>query len=150
MFHHLRLGERLALAFGAMLALMLLSAGFTLTELHRGQAQIASLTVEQAECVALAREWRENIVVNSQRALAIGLSADASLAPHFAEQIKAVTERTSVIQKRYAELETTPEGRALQDRLAAVRKRYLAQRDTLLKARGNAERGRPRARPSSA
>ncbi len=98
------------------------------------------MVVEQAERLALAREWKENIAVNSQRALAMGLSSDASLGGHFAEKIKAVTERTTAIQKRYAEIETTPEGRAGQDELADVRKRYLVQREALFEARGDAAR----------
>ena len=48
--------------------------------------------------------------------------------------------RTTEIQKRYAEIETTPEGRAGQDKLADVRKRYLAQRETLFKRGGDAAR----------
>jgi methyl-accepting chemotaxis protein len=140
MFTSLRLGERLALSFGLVIALMGITLAFTLTQTSRAQAQIDEVVVEQAERLALAREWKENIAVNSQRALASGLSADETLGGHFAETIKATTARTSVIQKRYAEIETTPEGLAGQDKLAEVRKRYLAQRDALFKARGDAAR----------
>ena len=140
MFSSLRLGERLALAFGIVIALMGATLAFTLTETFRAQARIDEMVVVQAERLALAREWKENIAVNSQRAIAMGLSSDATLGAHFAEKIKAVTERTTAIQKRYAEIETTPEGRAGQDKLADVRKRYLAQRETLFKARGDAAR----------
>ena len=94
----------------------------------------------QAERLALAREWNENIAVNLQRAIAMACPATPRSACHFAEKIKAVTVRTTEIQKRYAEIETTPEGRAGQDKLADVRKRYLAQRETLFKARGDAAR----------
>ena len=140
MFTSLRLGERLALAFGIVIALMGVTLAFTLTETFRAQARIDEMVLVQAERLALAREWKENIAVNSQRAIAMGLSSDAALGGHFAEKIKAVSERTTVIQKRYAEIETTPEGRAGQDRMADVRKRYLAQRETLFKARGDAAR----------
>ena len=37
-----------------------------------------------------------------------GPVSDAALGGHFAEKIKAVTVRTTEIQKRYAEIETTP------------------------------------------
>jgi methyl-accepting chemotaxis protein len=122
MFTSLRLGERLALSFGLVIALMGITLAFTLTQTSRAQAQIDEVVVEQAERLALAREWKENIAVNSQRAIASGLSADETLGGHFAEVIKATTARTSVIQKRYAEIETTPEGKAGQDKLAEVRK----------------------------
>ncbi len=140
MFSSLRLGERLALAFGIVIALMGVTLAFTLTETFHAQARIDEMVLVQAERLALAREWKENIAVNSQRAIAMGLSSDATLGAHFAEKIKAVTERTTAIQKRYAEIETTPEGRAGQDKLADVRKRYLAQRETLFKARRDAAR----------
>ena len=140
MFTSLRLGERLALAFGIVIALMGVTLAFTLTETFHAQARIDEMVLVQAERLALAREWKENIAVNSQRAIAMGLSSDAALGGHFAEKIKAVTVRTTEIQKRYAEIETTPQGRAGQDKLADVRKRYLAQRETLFKARGDAAR----------
>jgi methyl-accepting chemotaxis protein len=60
--------------------------------------------------IALANEWHENIGVNSQRALAIGMSGDTSLAEYFAPAMKKITERTSEIQKRYQALEETTEG----------------------------------------
>ena len=140
MFTSLRLGERLALAFGIVIALMGVTLAFTLTETFHAQARIDEMVLVQAERLALAREWKENIAVNSQRAIAMGLSSDAELGTHFADAIKAVTVRTTEVQKRYAEIETTPEGRAGQDRMADVRKRYLAQRETLFKARGDAAR----------
>ncbi|MFT3956376.1 MAG: methyl-accepting chemotaxis protein [Piscinibacter sp.] len=140
MFTSLRIGERLALVFGIVIALMGVILAFTLVQTFSAQSRIDEMVVEQAERLALAREWKENIAVNSQRALAMGLSSDASLGGHFADKIKAVTARTTEIQKRYAEIETTPEGRAGQDKLADVRQRYLAQREALFKARGDAAR----------
>jgi methyl-accepting chemotaxis protein len=140
MFQHLRLAERLAFGFGIVIALMAVTLAFILFETRQAQQHIDALVVEQSERLALAREWKENIAVNSQRAIAIGLSSDDSLSRHFAEGMQAVTTRTTALQKRFAEIETTPEGREHQDRLADVRKRYLAQREALLKARGDPAR----------
>jgi methyl-accepting chemotaxis protein len=140
MFQHLRLAERLAFGFGIVIALMAVTLAFILFETRQAQHHIDALVVEQSERLALAREWKENIAVNSQRAIAIGLSSDESLSRHFAEGMQAVTTRTTALQKRFAEIETTPEGREHQDRLADVRKRYLAQREALLKARGDPAR----------
>ncbi|MDT7838473.1 methyl-accepting chemotaxis protein [Aquabacterium sp. OR-4] len=137
---HWRIGQRLALAYGLIVALLLAVTAVTLPQLASTQAATHSLVTEQAERLALANEWREAIATNSQRALALGLSADESLKEHFADKIKATSARTSEVQKRYAELETTPEGRAGQERLAEVRKRYLATRDEMLAARGDASK----------
>ncbi|MEK8051273.1 methyl-accepting chemotaxis protein [Ideonella sp. DXS22W] len=135
--NHWRIGQRVALAYGLVLAVLLAVIAVTLPQLASTEASIRNLVTEQAERLALAQEWREAIATNSQRALALGLSADDGLKAHFEDKIKATSARTTEVQKRYAELETTPEGRAGQERLADVRKRYLATRERLLAARGN-------------
>ncbi|MFZ2987529.1 methyl-accepting chemotaxis protein [Ideonella sp.] len=137
LLNRLRIGERLALGYGAVIALMLLVLGLTLLNLSQVRKATDTMLGEQAERMALAREWRENITINSQRALAIGLSSDESLSGHFDTNMKAITARTTVLQKRFIELETTDEGKVALDKLADVRKRYLEARDTLLKARGD-------------
>ncbi|MEY2893851.1 MAG: methyl-accepting chemotaxis sensory transducer [Pseudomonadota bacterium] len=138
LFNRLRIGERLALGYGAITAVLLLVLGLTLSHLNQIESLNTEMISVQAERLALAREWRENIIVNSQRAMAIGLSLDTHLGEHFGEAVKATTARTSEIQKRYAEIETTDAGRAGSDKLAEVRKRYLVARETLFKAQGDA------------
>ena len=79
-FNSLRIGTRLALGYGAVILLMFVMLGVTLVRLSQAERLTDSMLAEQSERLSLAREWRENIAVNSQRALAIGLSADESLA----------------------------------------------------------------------
>uniref|UniRef100_UPI0035C01FA4 methyl-accepting chemotaxis protein n=1 Tax=Ideonella livida TaxID=2707176 RepID=UPI0035C01FA4 len=135
---NLRLGERLALAYGAVVALLLALLGVMVVQAGQVRATTEALVGEQAERLALAREWRQNILVNSQRALALGMGATPEMKNFFEAEMKSVTARTSVIQKRFAELETTPEGLAVQARLTEVRQRYLAARGKLM---GAAEQG---------
>lgn len=114
-------------------------AGLPFRQLQKVQADSHLLLNEQAERLALAQEWRENILVNSQRALAIGVTGDERLASFFKDVVKAATTRTSDIQKRYAEMETSAEGQQLQARLGEARKRYLTERDAVMKAQGEAD-----------
>jgi methyl-accepting chemotaxis protein len=130
----LRIGARMALGFGVVVALMLVVLGAVLALIGRAERANDELVGAQAERLALAHEWHQNIQVNSQRALAIGLTRDAALDEVFGERMKTVSARTSEIQKRYAELETTEGGRAGLEALAVVRQRYLDQRKALLAA----------------
>ncbi len=131
-----RIATRMTLSFGLVIAVMVMAMVWNLHGLQDVQQQARSLTQEQAERMALANEWRENIKVNSTRAVAVALSRNPRVGAEFEPLMKAVTERTSVIQKRYAELETSPDGLAVQADLAEVRTRYLQARGALLDAAG--------------
>jgi methyl-accepting chemotaxis protein len=133
----LRIGPRLAIGYGAVIALMGVILVITLVNLGQVQSATTSLLGEQAERLSLAREWRQNIIVNAARSVAVGLSADASMRGHMDADMKAVTARTTAIQKRFTELESTPEGREALDKLAEERKRYLALREQLFQAHGD-------------
>ncbi|WP_198321015.1 HAMP domain-containing protein, partial [Azohydromonas aeria] len=130
---NLNIGTRLALGFAGIVGLIAVLAVTAFLQLGRAQEETRALTGLQAERLQLAGEWRENIVLNSQRTLAVVYSADKSLGAHFAEDMKRVTERTTVIQKRFAEIETTPEAVAIIERLGQARAQYLSQREGLLK-----------------
>ena len=131
---HWRIGRRLSLAFGVVVALTVVSAAFSQIRLLEIQAQAHELTAGQAERTALAYRWRQYIAVNSSRSATAALMTDATLAEPLLAKIKATSAETTVLQKRFQAIETTPEGVALQDKLAEVRQRYLAARETMNKA----------------
>ena len=131
---HLNIGTRLALSFAGIVFLIVALAATAFWQLGQAQDQTRELTGLQAERERLATEWRENIVLNSQRLLAMVHSSDKSVAALFTDDMKKVTARTTEIQKRFAEIENTPEARAITERLAQVRTQYLQQRDGLLKS----------------
>jgi methyl-accepting chemotaxis protein len=134
LFSKLRIGSRLGLAFAIVVTLTVLSAGFGQVQLLQVRNLASELTSEQAERLALAFRWREDNSVNSGRALVIGMMSDAVLAESLSVKMKATSAEITTIQKRFAEIETTPQGRQLQAKIAEVRTRYLAQRDAMLKA----------------
>ena len=132
---NLSIGTRLALSFAGSVALIALLALTAFIELSSAQREAEELTGSQRERLELATEWRENILMNSQRTLAIGYSADKTLAGRFADDMKKLVARTSEIQKRFAEIETAPEAVAIMDKLAKARTVYLKAREVLFKAK---------------
>jgi len=129
-----RIGRRLSLAFAVVVTLTVVSAAFSQIRLAEIQSLAHELTAEQAERMSLAYRWRQNIAVNSNRAAMVALMTDATLAEPLIAKMKATTADTTFLQKRFEVLETMADGRAIQARLAEVRKRYLAQRDVMTKA----------------
>jgi methyl-accepting chemotaxis protein len=129
-----RIGRRLSLAFAVVVTLTVVSAAFSQVRLAEIQARAHELTAEQAERTALAYHWRQNIAVNANRAAMVALMTDATLAQPLQDKIKASSADSAIVQKRFAVVETTPQGRAIQDKLAEVRKRYLEARDVMNKA----------------
>jgi methyl-accepting chemotaxis protein len=129
-----RIGRRLSLAFAVVVALTVVSAVFAQIRLAEVRALAHEMTTDQAERLSLAYRWRQNIAVNSNRAATVALITDATLAQPLQEKMKATTADTSLVQKRFELLETTPQGKELQAKLAEVRKRYLLARDAMMKA----------------
>ena len=131
---HWRIGRRLSLAFAVVVALTIASAVFSQIRLMEIQSLSHELTTEQAERTALAYRWRMNIAVNSARTTMVAQMTDATLAQPLQDKIKATVADTGVVQKRFLDIETTPQGRALLDKQAEVRARYLAAREVMYKA----------------
>ncbi|MGN6526515.1 MAG: methyl-accepting chemotaxis protein [Burkholderiaceae bacterium] len=129
-----RIGRRLAVAFGVVVALTLASAGFTQLRLVDVSRLSRELTTEQNERLALSYHWKNNIEVNSGRAVLMGMMTDTTFIASEMEKSKATSVDTTAVQKRFAELETTAQGKALMASIADVRTRWLAQRDVMLKA----------------
>ena len=129
-----RIGRRLSLAFAVVVALTIVSAAFSQMQLAEIRAQAQVLTAEQAERGALAYHWRHNVAINANRAAMVAVMTDQTLAQPLRDKIEATSRDTGTVQKRFEAIETTPQGKALQGRLAEMRVRYLASRDAMYKA----------------
>lgn len=129
-----RIGARLAVGYALMIVLMVVALAATWFNLDRIRQANDTLQHVQSERLALAREWHENIVANSTRAMAMALDETGMVDQYFAEAARAVTDRTTVIQRRYAEIETTETGRRIAQQLGEVRQRYLSRREALLQS----------------
>ncbi len=133
-FSRLRIGRRITGAFAVVVALTAISAVFSQVRLAEVRALSSELTTEQAERTSLAYRWRQNIALNSSRTTMLTLLNDAALTQPLQDKITATTNDTAEIQKRYAVLETTADGKAMQAQLSDLRLQYLAARDVLIKA----------------
>ncbi|OYU99455.1 MAG: hypothetical protein CFE45_12875, partial [Burkholderiales bacterium PBB5] len=135
MFTHASIGSRLAFGFGSIIALVVALAGLTLVKLLQVRESVTVQSLAQTEEAALANEWLRAIQINSQRALAIGRSADPSVKQFFEADIKKVSARSSELQKHFNDTDASTEGKALLDRVGELRKQYLASRDQMMAAR---------------
>jgi methyl-accepting chemotaxis protein len=129
-----RIGRRLSLAFAVVVALTVVSAAFTEIRLQEIQTLSHEITSVQAERMSLAFRWRQNVAVNGSRSAMLAMITDATLAEPLKEKVKASSAETATIQKRFAELEKSPEGLAIQARIGEIRGRYLSTREALAKA----------------
>ena len=133
-FNSLRIGRRLTLAFAVVVALTVMSTAFSLWRLADVKSLAAEMTTEQAERTSLAFRWRQNVAVNGSRSAMLAMISDMTLAEPLKQKVKASSAETAAIQKRFAELETSPQGVALQAKVGEIRKRYLSSREALEKA----------------
>jgi len=115
----------------AVLALVVVLALSLVRVQHLGNT-VDQLASEQVERLQLALRWRSNIAVNATRVFAIAQTDGDDLQNYFKDMMAATTADTTTVQKRYTELEHSPEGLRIQEELATVRKSYLETRDKAL------------------
>ncbi|RZJ56529.1 MAG: hypothetical protein EON49_17840 [Acidovorax sp.] len=128
----LTVAQQISLIVGvAVLALVIILALSLVRVQHLGRT-VDQLATEQVERLQLALRWRSNIAVNSTRVFSIAQSDGDDLQNYFKDMVAATTADTSTVQKRYTELEKSPEGLRIQEELAAVRTSYLEARDKSL------------------
>ncbi|ALV06925.1 methyl-accepting chemotaxis protein [Roseateles depolymerans] len=120
----------LLVAFAA--AILLGLSGVSLVRVNQLGHTVDQLANEQVERLQLAQRWRTNIAVNSTRVFAVIMSDGDELQNYFKDAIAATTKDTSETQKRYVELEKSPEGLAILEELGDARKPYLEARDKSL------------------
>jgi hypothetical protein len=85
-----RIGTRLAFCFSLVIALMLLVYGLNAQQATQVRSLSSEVTGAQAERLSLATLWHYDVAVNSQRVVAIGVSASRTLEKEFAADIKKV------------------------------------------------------------
>jgi methyl-accepting chemotaxis protein len=128
----LSIAQQFGLIVGvAVLALLGIIALSLLRVQALGQT-VEQLANHQVERLQLAQRWRSNIAVNSTRVFAIVQSEGDDLQNYFKDVVAATTVDTSTVQKRYTELETSPEGLRIHEELGQARKPYLEARDKAL------------------
>ena len=129
----LRIGARLAIGFGAVLALLLVIVGIAHTQLNRTSGGLAELA-ELEKRAGIARDWVSKTQVNVSRSVAIAkANGQPEIEKHFGPLIKATSAEISALQKSMETLVSGDEGsKELLARVAGQRAAYVAVRGQLL------------------
>jgi methyl-accepting chemotaxis protein len=123
------IARRLTIVLGLILLLSLASSLFAIAKLRELSADVATMTGVNVKVEQAANDWLRFTTAGVQRASAIAKSSDPSLAQYFAAASAESIKQTTVLQKFIESKMVTPDERALLEKVAALRKTYLAARD---------------------
>ncbi len=139
----LRLGQRLALGFGAMLLISGLVAATGWSRLAASEQEFGAAAKAQAEA-AKALSWEGLTRVNVTRALAqVKSGANKDVIAYFDPQMKATTDLITALQKDIEASATSPELQALLAEAAARRSAYIKTRKDALEGLRRGDSGAP-------
>ena len=128
----LTVAQQIGLIVGVAVFALVLILVLSLVRVQTLGNTVDRLATEQVERLQLALRWRSNIAVNSTRVFSIVQTEGDDLQNYFKDVVAATTADTSKVQKRYTELENSPQGLLIQEELATIRKSYLETRDKSL------------------
>ena len=128
----LTVAQQIGLIVGVAVFALVLILALSLVRVQTLGNTVDRLATEQVERLQLALRWRSNIAVNSTRVFSIVQTEGDDLQNYFKDVVAATTADTSKVQKRYTELENSPQGLLIQEELATIRKSYLETRDKSL------------------
>ena len=141
----LTVAQQIGLIVGVAVLALVVVLALSLVRVQRLGATVDQLATEQVERLQLALRWRSNIAVNSTRVFSIAQTEGDDLQNYFKATMAATTADTSKVQKRYTELENSPEGLRIQEELATIRKSYLETRDKSLELKKAGDMAQARA-----
>ncbi len=129
LLQQLSIARRTMLVLGFMVLAMLTTAGLSLAKLTAVSNEMDEIAGAQVERIALSQRWDANIREAVARWGAVSLAPDAGLFNATKEKTLAISTDTTRVQKRFSEIETSPDGVALGKELGAARALWLAERD---------------------
>ena len=134
-FSRLRIGSRLAIGFGSLLVLLVISTGTALWKLRTVAADSRSVLQVPLMKERLISDWSRNTNVSLRRATAVAKSSDPSLADFFAAENAQTTKDNSVLQKQIVPLITAPDEKELLAKLDQYREKFRVTRDAISEAK---------------
>ncbi|MFE8103596.1 methyl-accepting chemotaxis protein [Brenneria goodwinii] len=135
-----RIGIRLAVGFGVLIVfslVMLVSGVYQLRQIDQSTQRMMQEPLNKERLVA---DWFSVISASVQRSTAVARSSDGSLAELFAADNASATKESSARQEQFAKLVSSPEEKALFDKLSEVRQVYIRARDAISAANANGQR----------
>ncbi|HEX4328232.1 MAG TPA: methyl-accepting chemotaxis protein [Burkholderiales bacterium] len=138
---NLSISARLGVAFGIVLAINACAMLYSVRTIGDMAGQFNVLTSETLAQVRNVEDWESLTQQNAPRSLAVAMTNDARLGELYSAQISATSKRIGEIQKTVESQISTPQARALFDKVSERRKVYLAERDKVfaLKKKGEFE-----------
>jgi methyl-accepting chemotaxis protein len=137
-FAKLNIAGRLAVGFGLVLGLGILTTGFSIWRMHEisfaSQAIAAPLAKER-----LIAEWNTQVFGAIRRTGAIVKSNDPGVAAYFKDEIDDAIKRSAALARQIEPLLTTPAETALLHRIDAQRQRYRAITAAAMKAKATGD-----------
>src|SRR4051794_20450605 len=97
---NMRIGNRLALGFGIVLTLAILTGGlgiWQLQALHAANQKMMELPLAKERMIS---DWYRNLTNGINRTIAIAKSTDPSLGPYFSKETAAATSASADLQKK--------------------------------------------------
>ncbi|MFT3666520.1 methyl-accepting chemotaxis protein [Piscinibacter sp.] len=129
--NNLKIGRRLALGFGALLALMVVISAVALAHLKTSR-EAGAYAVESGRRAVVTTQWTELTELNIARTVAIAKATGVpAVANHFAPQMKETSARISELQKDLEASIESEDGKRLLAAVGERRKVYLEARAQL-------------------
>ncbi len=131
----IKLGLRMALAFGLVLALSTLTLGLAMWRLQSSAATTQTMLDEPLAKERMMSDWYRMVYTGVRRVTAVVKSNDPGLAAHFAEESAVATREATELQKKIVPLLRTDQEKQAYEQAMTYRSQYLAARDAIYKAR---------------
>jgi len=135
LFQGRSIGQRLSAVLGLVLLVSFAGSGLGYWALAKAARETTDLHQNSLDTERIASDWYRNISGGVFRTTAIAASADPSLAELFAASAAESTRNSTELQKALDTKLSSPKERELFDKLGAVRKEYIASRDTITAAK---------------
>ncbi len=139
--NNMKIGQRLALGFGVVLALSMLIVAISILKLNAVAEAAEQMLDQPIKKENMISDWSANIAVAVIRTSAIIKSSDTSLTAFFAKNIEETNAKASAYLKEVEPLMTSPEEKATFAKMLALRTAYAGGRaDAVrLKSEGKVE-----------
>ena len=134
-----RIGQRLALAFFAILLVLVAAIAVGVVRLNETARITRQLATEDNEKLQLSVAWRHIIDLNWVRTQAALYDADPSRIGQWQKDMDKTSDEFAPSRKRLLELVQSEEGKAILQEVEAARVAYRGPRDALVKRRMNGE-----------
>ncbi|KAF1022162.1 MAG: Methyl-accepting chemotaxis protein III [Paracidovorax wautersii] len=134
-----RIGIRLALGFGLLIAFSLLMLASGIHQLNQIAQRTQAMMAQPLEKERLASDWYGVISASVQRATAVARSSDDALTALFSAENARASQLSSERQSAFAKLIATPAEKTLFDQLTATRQTYIQARDAITQAKAQGQ-----------